>query len=358
MNTLKTIDTSYNFFITDPRKRYQRGLSLILRKNNSEISLEKAIFLSIILHPIVIVVTWLIIQVVTILFLSFGVDIPFLEKPEPKIQDIEFVLVAPENVEKVKPKKSIALADSLAGKRPDKRPFDDDSGSLKSSKVQKNTIANRNPAKLSNKRHTESTVPLTKKNFKGNAATRKNSQPDAFTLPVSKIKTMDAGFGADGDSGISSAGYSPVPVIASGEGAGRSGLSNNIGTGKRKGGGGYSYGTAGSPKLGSSGQSYNNELKDVDLGPYVSELQRRIKAKWAPPKGNENKKVELFLRIAKDGSLLVLNVKRTSSNPDVDNAAISAVKQTLPFRPLPAEYREKYADVVFTFDYNVSGRHR
>ena len=96
-------------------------------------------------------------------------------------------------------------------------------------------------------------------------------------------------------------------------------------------------------------------IKEPDFGPYMRELQRRIKMNWDPPKGNESKRVVLLFKIAKDGRLLSCSVFKSSGLQNADAAALNAVKLAAPFRPLPPEYKGQSIDIQFTFDYNVFG---
>lgn len=100
------------------------------------------------------------------------------------------------------------------------------------------------------------------------------------------------------------------------------------------------------------------ELKSTqgpDWGPYMRDLQRRIKMNWNPPKSNETKKVVLVFSIARDGSLLSTSVLKSSGDSKTDNAALEAVKLSSPFRPLPVEFKGQKVDLQFIFDYNVLG---
>ena len=94
---------------------------------------------------------------------------------------------------------------------------------------------------------------------------------------------------------------------------------------------------------------------DPDFGPYMRELQRRIKMNWEPPKGSESKSIVILFRISKDGSLLSQRVIKSSGLPAADKAALQAVELTAPFRKLPPEYKGDSVDIEFTFDYNVFG---
>lgn len=108
----------------------------------------------------------------------------------------------------------------------------------------------------------------------------------------------------------------------------------------------------------SSGFNKNATKKMIttfDISPYINELKRNIRWNWSAPKDNQNKKVELFLRIAKDGKIIIFNVKHTSEIANVDNAALNAVKKCLPLNPLPSKYGKSYLDVIFTFGSNSIG---
>jgi len=164
----------------------------------------------------------------------------------------------------------------------------------------------------------------------------KIEEPDEFSIPTPKINPLASGtgssYGANGDTSPSSS------ITTSGEGTEGE---NTQGSSRRR-GSGFGKDTTG------------NMLNTYDISPYVNELQRSIRWNWKPPKGQENKRVELFLRIARDGKLVILNIKKTSLSGEVDNAATDAVKKTLPLNPLPAKYKKSYLDVVFILDYNAS----
>ena len=103
----------------------------------------------------------------------------------------------------------------------------------------------------------------------------------------------------------------------------------------------------------SSNSSQSAATDDPIFGPYMRELQRRIKMNWDPPKGNESKRVVLIFKIAKDGRLLSCRVSQSSGIPAADQAALRAVELTAPFQPLPSGFAGQSIDIAFTFDYNV-----
>ncbi|OGI04807.1 MAG: hypothetical protein A2Y25_04265 [Candidatus Melainabacteria bacterium GWF2_37_15] len=268
----------------------------ILEKNNMEegISLRNSFIISAFGHFIAAILVWLLVKLIIFLLLMFGLNIPTIEKPEPTPQDIQFVFVKPvkPQIKQIKQNKKISSANKGGKKNAVKK------------------LKPENPHK--------------------GESSPKNDEPDELSIPVPKIKPLSSnvGSGAQGSSGPASS------DSISGDGDG-------TGSGRRRDGG--------------LGNSYviNNILDNPDITPYINELQRRINWNWKPPAGNENKRVELFLRIAKDGRLVILNIKKTSLSGEMDNAALNAVKKSLPLNPLPSNYKQGYLDVVFSLDYNV-----
>ena len=94
--------------------------------------------------------------------------------------------------------------------------------------------------------------------------------------------------------------------------------------------------------------------KDIDFGPYMNELQRRIKRAWRPPRGNESKRVIVIFKISRDGELSNLVIKKGSGFQPSDQAALLAIQNAAPFARLP-EGAPSSVDIEFTFDYNVFG---
>jgi TonB family protein len=91
---------------------------------------------------------------------------------------------------------------------------------------------------------------------------------------------------------------------------------------------------------------------DIDMGPYMRDLQRKIKKAWFPPKGPESKRIKVSFKVHKDGTISKLKLV-TSSGIDVeDEAATTAVENAAPFAPLPAGAGDE-VDINFTFDYTV-----
>lgn len=96
-----------------------------------------------------------------------------------------------------------------------------------------------------------------------------------------------------------------------------------------------------------------SNLVEPDFGPYMRELQRRIKMNWNPPVDYRTKRVTVLFKVEKSGRLASCSVFQSSGNKAADKAAVDAIYNTAPFRPLPQEFSGKSIDVQFTFDYNV-----
>jgi TonB family protein len=89
-----------------------------------------------------------------------------------------------------------------------------------------------------------------------------------------------------------------------------------------------------------------------DWSPYMADSQRRIKRAWAPPKWDEAKKAVAVatFRLHKNGTITDLRVVTHSSLTNFDEAAIAAITNAAPFRPLPDGPEESF-ELQFTFDW-------
>ena len=133
-------------------------------------------------------------------------------------------------------------------------------------------------------------------------------------------------------------------------GSGRTGSSG--GTGR----GGYGTGNMGNPGPGNpNGAPGIDAIKSPQWGPYMRELESKIKRNWHPPKGDTSKRVVLLFKIGRRGELLSVRVSRPSGSSANDQAAMSAVQMSAPFRALPPEFTGSSVEIEFTFDYNVLG---
>ncbi len=160
--------------------------------------------------------------------------------------------------------------------------------------------------------------------------------------------------GGSGSSGTNRGTGAPAPKFTSsgsGSGSGSQGGSNAGKYASRGSTGGYG---GGNPSPGNPhGAPGIDAIKQTDWGPYMRDLEQRIKRNWTPPKNDSSKRVVITFTIGRDGRLLSRKITKSSGIASVDNAAMSAVQLTAPFRPLPPTFKGQSVPIEFTFDYNV-----
>lgn len=98
---------------------------------------------------------------------------------------------------------------------------------------------------------------------------------------------------------------------------------------------------------------YPNKAKGPDFGPYMSKLQKKIKAKWDLPDETLPNRLVLKFKIYRDGSVKKLAILRSSGTKEADEGGIKAIQEAAPFATLPEGFKGKAITIQFTFDYNV-----
>ena len=363
-------------------------LPSIVTSKPEVIPIKKSLAISSALHPAAVLLIWLI----TVALALMGINLSLFKKPQAQLKkDIEFVLVDKEAKPRDPNTRNRADMNSRSGgindpKRKVSMPSPAPSKPAKPSaaaksankiiKQQQKQIAQqaKAPAKQTpapkkstqqqaaqNKPSPSKPAPTTSRPSSRTVSAPATSQKrsSSFTVPAPKGapvgKTLSTGpvggtsAPAGSKSGAASSGggskgssYAPRPSLSPSASGGSGQLargSNGSGNVGNPGGGG------GAPGI--------DALREPDFGPYMRELQRRIKLNWDPPKGNESKRVVLLFKIARDGRLLSCKVQKSSGMPSADQAALKAVELTAPFRPLPGDFKGQSIDIQFTFDYNV-----
>ncbi len=293
---MRTVEKNrYIFFKKKGYRSSWNGIPAFIKPYSKEFSLCGNFFSSIIIHIIIALLFW----GTCFIFKSYFSNLMLFDKPKQNMPDIEFILNGNSGNRKKYKKKSSSKS------------------------------INNNFNKVSQKNNISR---IEKKAYLVN-----NSKIiDDFSIPAPNIKPLGTNFSSSGRSSRKSSAFS-----------------NN-----HTSDGGFDIGTPDGRGVGIKKGFDKNATKKIvssyDINPYINELKRNIRWNWKYPRGYENKKVELFLRIAKDGRLIILNVKRTSEIGEVDNAALNAVRKTLPLNPLPSAYKKGFLDVVFTFDGSTS----
>jgi TonB family protein len=378
-------------------KRFE--LPTLVKTKPEVIPIEKSLAISTALHPLTVGLIWL----VSVILMLMGIKLSLFTKvkPQPK-RDIEFVLVdKPAPPRNPNTKNRADINSRSGGVNDPKRKVSMPSPAPK--KVQKPSAAASSANKIIKKQQQQAhhqaqqmkkqtqvqpKVQTTKKESVQPSNTnrpspakpapptaRPSAKPTSTLAPVTKPstpfsvpapsgapvgKTLATGpVGGTTSSGTAKSGgsashggagaYAPRPSLS----PSASGGSGSLGRGTSGGG----SGNVGNPG-GGGGAPGIDALREPDFGPYMRELQRRIKLNWDPPKGNESKTVVLLFKIARDGRLLSSRVHKSSGLPSADQAALKAVELTAPFRPLPADFKGQSIDIQFTFDYRVFGASR
>jgi TonB family protein len=89
-----------------------------------------------------------------------------------------------------------------------------------------------------------------------------------------------------------------------------------------------------------------------DFGPYMEDLQRRIRRAWFPPRYCDPKRAIALFKISRSGKMTDPRIVQSSGMVAFDKAALGALENASPFSPLPTGSKET-VDIQFTFDYNV-----
>lgn len=285
------------------------GVPATVRQTLFERTLPESILKSFVWHIVAVLIIW----ALTFCFIFFNLG-PKLFPQQPKIKDIEFNIKGGRHHRTRHIARATAQSISPEPKTVNQQP-----------KTNVTPVTN-NQSKTINK-------PTTQKQ-----TVSKKAVSD-FSVPMPDLKSLSSGLGG------SSSKTRHTSSGGSSSGTSLSDINNAF----------SSDGGSSSASSGFDKGATKKIITTYDISPYVNELKRNIRLSWKPAKGYENKRVELFLRIARDGKLIILNVKRTSEVGEVDNAALNAVKKCQPLHPLPSKYAKNYLDVVFTFGSNSVG---
>ncbi|WP_040655704.1 energy transducer TonB [Rubidibacter lacunae] len=98
--------------------------------------------------------------------------------------------------------------------------------------------------------------------------------------------------------------------------------------------------------------------QDIDLGPYLSELQRRVRRNWQPSSPRRDRQTLIQFQIARNGQIRNLRVVQTSGSPIVDRETLEAIERAAPFPPLPSGFHQEALNVNFSFNIHITENDR
>lgn len=96
----------------------------------------------------------------------------------------------------------------------------------------------------------------------------------------------------------------------------------------------------------------------ADWTPYITELEKKIKKNWNPPRADVSNSVKTSFKLSKDGNLVKYDIVESSGKKSVDDAAIYAIKSAMPYKPFPENAERDTVDIEFSFDYRVLAQKR
>jgi outer membrane biosynthesis protein TonB len=149
-------------------------------------------------------------------------------------------------------------------------------------------------------------------------------------------------------------------------------LQDQMDKGIPKGGGGMTYGPSGGGGGGSGGGGRGGKqgmqpgvsiltpTEGVDFNSYINRLLATVKKNWyavmptSAMMGDQGIVVITF-HINRDGSVPMPdpNLERTSGKEPLDVAAISSIRASNPFEPLPPQFKGPFIELRFIFFYNL-----
>lgn len=87
--------------------------------------------------------------------------------------------------------------------------------------------------------------------------------------------------------------------------------------------------------LGDDNRSHPTVTDSKGVDEYLADLQRRIKKSWFPPRDQESCKTVVTFKVNSRGEMSDLRIQDSSGIATANQAALDAVRNAAPFRPLP-----------------------
>lgn len=103
-----------------------------------------------------------------------------------------------------------------------------------------------------------------------------------------------------------------------------------------------------------SSQNQKTEIKNVNLKPYMNNLQKTIKSNWDRTQTvhDKNYRTIVLFHLNNDGKIERAVICKSSGNKQYDNDALNVLR-TVKLKPVPKEYTGNGIDIEFTFDCTV-----
>lgn len=96
--------------------------------------------------------------------------------------------------------------------------------------------------------------------------------------------------------------------------------------------------------------------RDVDLSPYLAQLQQRVRQQWIPGLTQRSQRTVIYFVVSRSGMVRNLQIIGPSGSSVTDQAAVGAIQRAAPFAPLPTGYSKNQINIRYTFNINVYGQ--
>ncbi|RTL42394.1 MAG: cell envelope integrity protein TolA [Candidatus Melainabacteria bacterium] len=91
-----------------------------------------------------------------------------------------------------------------------------------------------------------------------------------------------------------------------------------------------------------------------EYAPLMYAIKNKVKSRWHVVHSHKSNSVEVTFELKQNGQIQNLKLTKSSSNQEVDDAALEAIRKSVPFLPMPANL--KFPDgtiwIAFRLDYN------
>jgi TonB family protein len=112
------------------------------------------------------------------------------------------------------------------------------------------------------------------------------------------------------------------------------------------------------PNFSTEGPIILSDTKGVDFGPYLARVVYTVRRNWyavipEAARLGQKGRVAVVFEILKDGSVPQLRLVGSSGLEPLDRAALSGIRASIPFPPLPEEFTGNHLVLQFNFLYNL-----
>jgi TonB family protein len=113
------------------------------------------------------------------------------------------------------------------------------------------------------------------------------------------------------------------------------------------------------PNFSTEAPTILSDTMGVDFGPYLARIVYIVRRNWIAglPESarlGEKGRTGIVFEILKDGSVPQLRLVASSGSDPLDRAALNGIHSSIPFPPLPEEFKGPHLVLQFIFLYNLS----